>query len=59
MISYFSSNTAALLGTACFLFVARILLVTWRQIKKPLYKDVNPDDMSPMEIAEKQKKMFR
>ncbi|XP_012735598.2 uncharacterized protein LOC105938417 [Fundulus heteroclitus] len=50
---------AALLGIACFLFVARILLFTWRQIKMPLYKDVNPDDMSPMDIAEKQKKMFR
>ncbi|MED6239208.1 hypothetical protein ATANTOWER_003430 [Ataeniobius toweri] len=50
---------AALLGVACFLFVTRILLVTWRQVKNPLYKDVNPDDMSPMEIAEKQKKMFR
>ncbi|MEQ2288318.1 hypothetical protein AMECASPLE_021435 [Ameca splendens] len=42
---------AALLGVACFLFVTRILLVTWRQVKNPLYKDVNPDDMSPMEIA--------
>ncbi|MEQ2252088.1 hypothetical protein ILYODFUR_018139 [Ilyodon furcidens] len=50
---------AALLGVVCFLFVTRILLVTWRQVKNPLYKEVNPDDMSPMEIAEKQKKMFR
>ncbi|KAM4543409.1 uncharacterized protein V3H82_021323 [Fundulus diaphanus] len=50
---------AALLGIACFLFVARIFLVTSRQIKMPLYKDVNPDDMSPMAIAANQKKMFR
>ncbi|XP_038149570.1 uncharacterized protein LOC119788947 [Cyprinodon tularosa] len=50
---------AALLGVACFLFVTRILLVSWRQIKKPLYKDVNPDDMSPMEIAEKQNRFLK
>ncbi|KAM6900672.1 uncharacterized protein FYW49_017188 [Xenentodon cancila] len=50
---------AALLSIACVLFATRVLLVTWRQIKKPLYRDVNPDDMSPMEIADNQKKIFK
>ncbi|XP_054607177.2 uncharacterized protein [Nothobranchius furzeri] len=49
---------ATLLGLTSLLFVARIILVTWRQIQNPLYKNRNPDAMSPMEIAEKQKKIF-
>uniref|UniRef100_UPI0037E98F4D uncharacterized protein n=1 Tax=Semicossyphus pulcher TaxID=241346 RepID=UPI0037E98F4D len=48
----------SLLAMACFLFVARIVLVASRHVKKPLYQDVSPEDMSPMEIAEKQKKIF-
>ncbi|XP_076577706.1 uncharacterized protein LOC143314527 [Chaetodon auriga] len=51
--------TAALLAAACALFVARVVLFIWRNIKKPLYKDVSPELLSPMEIAEKQKKIFK
>ncbi|XP_070842770.1 uncharacterized protein [Chaetodon trifascialis] len=51
--------TAALLAAACALFVARVVLLTWRNIRKPLYKDVSPELLSPMEIAEKQKKIFK
>ncbi|RVE58815.1 hypothetical protein OJAV_G00197550 [Oryzias javanicus] len=29
----------SLLGISCLLFVVRLLLVVWRQIKKPLYRD--------------------
>lgn len=50
---------AVLLAVACVVFATRVLLVTWRQIKKPLYRDADPDDMSPMEIAEKQKTIFK
>ncbi|XP_035512669.1 uncharacterized protein si:ch211-161h7.5 [Morone saxatilis] len=50
---------AAQLAIACTLFVARVFLVVWKNIKKPLYKDASPEDMSPMEIAEKQKKIFK
>ncbi|XP_040922246.1 uncharacterized protein LOC121200807 [Toxotes jaculatrix] len=49
----------SLLAIACVVFVGRVFLVIWRQIKKPFYKDVNPEDMSPMEIAEKQKTIFK
>ncbi|XP_075994137.1 uncharacterized protein LOC142988768 [Genypterus blacodes] len=48
----------ALLAVASLLFVARIFLVIWRHIKLPLYKDVNPDALEPMETAAKQKKLF-
>ncbi|XP_022065400.2 uncharacterized protein LOC110961910 [Acanthochromis polyacanthus] len=50
---------AALLAIACVLFAARILLVVWRQKKRPFYRDVNPDAMSPMEIAEKLKIIYK
>ncbi|XP_068160677.1 uncharacterized protein [Antennarius striatus] len=50
---------AVLLALASVLFVIRIALVVWRHIKQPLYADVNPEDMEPCEIAEKQKKIFR
>ncbi|KAK7881837.1 hypothetical protein WMY93_030246 [Mugilogobius chulae] len=50
---------AALLGVGCCLFVIRIGLVTWRHLKHPLYKNADPDDMSPMDMAKKQKKIFR
>ncbi|XP_072235019.1 uncharacterized protein [Leuresthes tenuis] len=50
---------AVLLAIACVLFATRVLLVVWRQIKRPLYRDVNPDAMSPMEIADKQKMIFK
>ncbi|CAL9698030.1 unnamed protein product [Knipowitschia caucasica] len=32
-----------------------IALVVWRHLKQPLYNRTDPDDMSPMEIAKKQK----
>lgn len=50
---------AALLGVGCFLFVSRIALVVWRHRKYPLYRDPEAEDMSPMEIAKKQKKIFK
>lgn len=50
---------AALLAAGCVLCVSQILLVIWRHIKKPLYEDADPDDMSPIEIADKQKKIFK
>lgn len=43
---------AALLALACALFVARVILVAWRSIKKPLYRHAAAEAMSPMEIAE-------
>ncbi|XP_039983481.1 uncharacterized protein si:ch211-161h7.5 [Xiphias gladius] len=49
---------AVLLAIASVLFVVRIVLVVWRHIKQPLYEDVSPEAMDPMETAEKQKKIF-
>ncbi|KAK2859503.1 hypothetical protein Q5P01_004123 [Channa striata] len=49
---------AVLLALALVLFVARIILVVWRHLRQPLYEDVGPENMEPMEIAEKQKKIF-
>ncbi|XP_041817862.1 uncharacterized protein LOC121624274 [Chelmon rostratus] len=51
--------TAALLAAACAFFVARVALVIWKNVKKPLYKDASPELMSPMEIAEKQRRIFK
>ncbi|XP_047424510.1 uncharacterized protein LOC124995840 [Mugil cephalus] len=50
---------ASLLGVACVLFAGRIFLVTWKQIKQPFYQDEDPNAMSPMDIAENQKKIFK
>ncbi|XP_041824760.1 uncharacterized protein si:ch211-161h7.5 [Melanotaenia boesemani] len=50
---------AVLLAVACVLFVIRIILVVWRHIKQPLYEDISPEAMEVIEIAEKQKKIFR
>ncbi|TMS16419.1 hypothetical protein E3U43_013712 [Larimichthys crocea] len=49
---------AAQLAVACTLFVSRVVLVIWKHVKKPFFKDVSPDDMSPMETAANQKKIF-
>lgn len=50
---------AVLLALACVLFATRIILVVWRHIKKPLYIGINTENiLSPMEISEKQKKIF-
>ncbi|XP_077100763.1 uncharacterized protein LOC143751869 [Siphateles boraxobius] len=50
---------AVLLGLACTLFAIKVLLLIWRHIKYPLYRGMDTDEaMSPMEIAEKQKKIF-
>ncbi|XP_037613524.1 uncharacterized protein LOC119480938 [Sebastes umbrosus] len=46
-----------LLALACVLFVIRLVLVVWRHIRQPLYTDVSPEAMEPME--KKQKKIFR
>lgn len=43
---------AALLAMACALFVARVILVVWKSIKKPLYSDASPEAMSPTEVEE-------
>lgn len=51
--------SAVLLAAACVLFVIRVSLVVWRHIKQPLYEGVDPEAMEPMEIAKKQKKIFR
>lgn len=56
---YVLSTIAALLGVACVFFVARVVWVIWKCIKKPFYQDVSAEVMSPMEIAEKQKKIFQ
>ncbi|XP_031706162.1 uncharacterized protein LOC116385101 [Anarrhichthys ocellatus] len=50
--------TTVLLAAACTMCAARAVLVTWRHIKKPFYKDLSTDSMSPMEIAERQNKIF-
>ncbi|XP_061094971.1 uncharacterized protein LOC133126646 [Conger conger] len=50
---------ALLLAVACTLFLVRVALVTWRHVKQPLYQGKDwKEEMSPMEIAEKQKKIF-
>ncbi|XP_023263652.1 uncharacterized protein LOC111656237 [Seriola lalandi dorsalis] len=51
--------TDALLAVACLFCGARVFLVTWKQIKQPFYKDFNLEVLSPMEVAEKQKKIFK
>ncbi|XP_034562851.1 uncharacterized protein LOC117829331 [Notolabrus celidotus] len=49
----------SLLAIACVMCAVRLALVIWRHIKKPYYNDVDPDDMTPIEIAQKQKKIFK
>ncbi|XP_059182712.1 uncharacterized protein si:ch211-161h7.5 [Centropristis striata] len=49
----------ALLVMAGVVFSGRVFLVILRHCKKPLYNDVDPENMSPMEIADKQKKVFK
>ncbi|XP_060920826.1 uncharacterized protein si:ch211-161h7.5 [Labrus mixtus] len=62
-VAAFPSRTnifiVSLLAIACVLFAARFVLVIWKHIKKPFYKDVDPDDMSPMEIADRHKNIFK
>ncbi|XP_018597211.2 uncharacterized protein LOC108927977 [Scleropages formosus] len=51
--------TAVLLALACALFVLRVLLVVFRCWKQPLYRGENTEAlMSPLDIAEKQKRVF-
>ncbi|KAG7524420.1 hypothetical protein JOB18_011624 [Solea senegalensis] len=47
-----------LLAVACALFVVRIVLVIWRHFKQPLYAHASMEALEPMDIAEKQKKIF-
>ncbi|XP_070842771.1 uncharacterized protein [Chaetodon trifascialis] len=49
---------AVLLAIACALFAVRIFLVIWRHFNSPLYSDVSPEALEPMQIAVKQKKIF-
>lgn len=56
---YFLSTIAVLLAVACATFAGRVFLVIYKHIKKPFYVDLSPESMSPMEIAEKQKKIFK
>ncbi|KAG9347731.1 hypothetical protein JZ751_003745 [Albula glossodonta] len=50
---------AVLLAVASVLFVVRVALVIWRHLKQPLYCGKNTkEEMTPMEIANKQKKIF-
>uniref|UniRef100_A0AAV2LCD5 Uncharacterized protein n=1 Tax=Knipowitschia caucasica TaxID=637954 RepID=A0AAV2LCD5_KNICA len=49
----------SLLSVGCFLNAVRKALVVWRHLKQPLYNRTDPDDMSPMEIAKKQKTLFK
>ncbi|XP_035856747.1 uncharacterized protein LOC116037980 [Sander lucioperca] len=51
--------TTVLLAVACATFAGRVFLVIYKHIKKPFYVDLSPESMSPMEIAEKQKKIFK
>ncbi|XP_074477825.1 uncharacterized protein LOC141759566 [Sebastes fasciatus] len=51
--------TIALLAVACTFCAARVFLVIWKHFKKPLYQDLSPESMSPMEIAGKQKNIFK
>lgn len=50
-------SAASILGTSCILFVARIVLVTWRHYKQPLYSD-SELSMSPVEISLTQSNIF-
>ncbi|KAK5877858.1 hypothetical protein CesoFtcFv8_025327 [Champsocephalus esox] len=51
--------TVVLLALACTICAGRIGLVVWRHIKTPLYEHTSPESMTPMEIADKQKHMFK
>ncbi|CAL8294211.1 unnamed protein product [Lota lota] len=48
-----------LLALSCVLFAVKLGLVTSRHIKHPLYQDVKAEDMEPMEIAQRQKNIFK
>nr|XP_006634472.1 PREDICTED: uncharacterized protein LOC102694756 [Lepisosteus oculatus] len=50
---------AVLLGIACVTFTVRVVLVIWRHLRHPLYRDADPStQLSPMNVAETQKKIF-
>nr|XP_057916127.1 uncharacterized protein si:ch211-161h7.5 [Doryrhamphus excisus] len=48
-----------LLAASSLLFVVRVLLVFWRHFKQPLYNNISPEAMDPMEAAQRQKKTLR
>lgn len=58
MTDTFPSTPVALLGVSCTLLALRLVLVVWKNMKKPLLEDASPEVMSPMEIAERQKKIY-
>ncbi|CAL8324621.1 unnamed protein product [Boreogadus saida] len=49
----------ALLALSCALCAVKLGLAVWRHVKRPLYQDVKAEDMEPMEIAQRQKKIFK
>ncbi|XP_063062336.1 uncharacterized protein si:ch211-161h7.5 [Engraulis encrasicolus] len=50
---------AVLLALACSLFLVRVVLVIWRHLKRPIYSSMaTAADLSPLDIAEKQKKIY-
>lgn len=59
MTDTFLSAPVALLGVSCALLALRIVLVIWRNVRKPVIEVSSPDVMSPMEIAERQKKIYK
>lgn len=58
MTDTFPSTPVALLGVSCTLLALRLVLVIWKNMKRPLLEDASPEVMSPMEIAERQKKIY-
>lgn len=52
------STPVVLLAVSCTLMVLRLVLVIWKHLRKPLLEDTSPEDMSPMEIANRQKKIY-
>lgn len=58
MTDTFPPTPVALLGVSCTLLALRLVLVIWKNMKRPLLEDVSPEVMSPMEIAERQKKIY-
>lgn len=59
MTDTFLPAPVALLGVSCALLALRIVLVIWRNVRKPLLEVASPEVMSPMEIAERQKKIYK
>ncbi|XP_061778419.1 uncharacterized protein LOC133569815 [Nerophis ophidion] len=48
-----------LLAAASLMFSVRLVLVFWRHCKQPLYDNISPEAMEPMEAAQHQRKALR